>query len=171
MEFLAQHVRAELAVPGDGDRPPAVVQALMDSGSRVTSISESLVARMQRERPGEQLVQPFRGEARVRTAFGEERAVTYQTIPLFLTLMTPWGNVRFQFPFIVLPGDADVLVLGQVTLREVLFVDVMADLKRIVMSLRSCVGESPFVAVQQGEAINQVEKKGQETGEQCVRTM
>ena len=93
LEFLAQHVRGELAVPGDGDRPPAVAQALMDSGSGVTSISESLVARMQRERPGEQLVQPFRGKARVRTAFGEERAVTYQTISLFLTLMTPWGNV------------------------------------------------------------------------------
>ena len=171
VEFLAQHIRGELAVPGDGDRPPAVVQALMDSGSGVTSISESLVARMQRERPGEQLVQPFRGKARVRTAFGEERAVTYQTIPLLLTLLTPWGNVRFQLPFVVLPGDGDVLVLGQVTLREVLCVDVMADLKRTVMSLRSCVGESPVVAVQRGEAINQVEKQGQENGEQYVRTM
>ena len=99
---------------------------------------------MQQERPEEQPVQPFRGKAKVRTAFGEGRAVTYQAIPLFLTLMTPWGNVRFQLPFVVLPGDGDVLVLGQVMLREVLCVDVMADLKRTVMSLRNCVNESPL---------------------------
>ena len=70
------------------------VHALLNSGSGVTSISETLARQLQRE-AREPITQPFQGRARVQTSFGEVRAVEQQTVPLHLTLMTPWGNVRF----------------------------------------------------------------------------
>ena len=101
----------------DGAGKPTVVKALLDSGSGVTSISEGLVERLKSEHPGFTLEQPFEGAARVRTAFGEQRMVARQTVPWSLTLLKPWGRVRFQLPFIILPVPGDLIVLGRVTLR------------------------------------------------------
>lgn len=43
--------------------------------------------------------------------------------------------MRFQLPFVILPGPDNNIILGQVTLREVLGVDVMHALKRSVLRL------------------------------------
>ena len=116
-----------------------MVKVLLDSGSGMTSISEGVLARLQIDHPGFSLERPFQGAARVRTAFGEQRIVDRQTVPLFLTLMTPWGRVRFQLPFIILPGPGDLIVVGRVTLQEVLCVDVVESLERAVLRLKEAL--------------------------------
>lgn len=58
-------------------------------------------------------------------------------VPLLLMLLTPcWGNVRFQVLFVILPGAGDSIILLQMTLREVLCITVMADLRRMVTGMR-----------------------------------
>ena len=134
--YLAQHVQGELVVPGPGGGKPERVNVLLDSGSGVTSISEELISKMMSASPGVSLVRPFQGSARVRNAFGKEQAITHETTPLLLTLATPWGSVRFQLPFVVLPGLGDLLIVGQVTLQEILKVDVMGMLRQTVLEVR-----------------------------------
>ena len=56
-----------------------------------------------------------------------------QSCPLHLTIDTPRGTVRFTTPFIVLPGEGDVVIIGQKTLREKIGIDVMAQLKTFVL--------------------------------------
>lgn len=43
-------------------------------------------------------------------------------------LMKQWGTVRFQLCFIF-PGPDDVVILSEATLREILGVDMMQELK------------------------------------------
>ena len=109
---------------------------LLDSGSGVASISEELISKMTSASPGVSLVRPFQGSARVRNAFGKEQGITHETMPLLLTLAALWGRVRFQLPFVVLPGLGDLLIVGQVTLQEVLKVDVMGMLQQTVLEVR-----------------------------------
>lgn len=73
-------------------------------------------------------LKPFRGNARV---FGEERDVKQQPVPL-LTLLTPWGKLRFRLPLVIFQ-DTGNLTLGLVILREVTRVDVMANLRRTIL--------------------------------------
>ena len=51
VEYLAQHVRGELILPGAGDQPSTAVNALFDSSSGVTSIYQTLVTQMQLKTP------------------------------------------------------------------------------------------------------------------------
>lgn len=55
----------------------------------------------------------FEAQARVKAAFGEERTVTTQAVPLALIMDTPWAPVRAWLSFIVLPGGHYLFVLGQ----------------------------------------------------------
>ena len=56
-----------------------------------------------------------------------------QSCPLQQTMETMWGPVRFTMPFIVLPGGGDVVIIGQTTLREKRWIDVMTQLKASVL--------------------------------------
>ena len=56
-----------------------------------------------------------------------------QSCPLHPTIETPWGPVRFTMPFIVLPGGATCLIIGQKILREKRGIDVMTQLKASVL--------------------------------------
>ena len=66
------------------------------------------------------------------TSSGQECAVVTKSCPLHLTIETPWGPVRFIMPF-VLPRGGDVVIIGQKTLREKLGIDVMTQLKALVL--------------------------------------
>lgn len=61
-----------------------------------------------------------------------------------VSLVTPWWRACFKLPLVVSPGSGALLVLGQVTLREVLNVDDMGTLKQNVLeddeSGEGCVG-------------------------------
>lgn len=67
-----------------------------------------------------------------------ERAIERQTIPLLLTLLTPSGSVHIRVLFAILPGSGNLIILGQMMLRELLCVDLMDDLKRMVTA--NCSG-------------------------------
>ena len=79
------------------------------------------------------LTQAFVGHARVVTSLGQEYDIVTQSCPLHLTIKTPWGPVRFTMAFIVLLGGADVVIIGQTTLREKLRIDVMTQFKASVL--------------------------------------
>lgn len=69
----------------------------LENGSEVAAISEDSVKEFQTKAPGHvQLTRPFLENARDRTAFGQERDVTTQTVP---------------------PGEWDSVILGQEKLR------------------------------------------------------
>ena len=133
LEALTQHVAGRLAVSGAS--AAAEVNALVDSGSGITAMSEKLVEALHRQ-PGmtqTTLTQAFAGHARVATSLGLECDSETPSCPLHLTIDTPWGPVRFTIPFRVLRGGGDVVIIGQKTLREKLGIDVMAQLKASVL--------------------------------------
>ena len=133
LEALTQHVAGRLAVPGAS--AAAEVKVLMDSGSGITAMSEELVEALRRQ-PGMMqtaLTQAFVGHARVVTSLGQECDIVTQSCPLHLTIETPWGPVRFTMPFIVLPAGGDVVFIGQKTLKEKRWIDVMTQLKVSVL--------------------------------------
>ena len=107
----------------------------MDSGSRITAMSEELVQAL-RGQPGmtqTALTQAFVGHACVVTSLGQECDIETQSCPLHLTIETPWGPLRFTMPFVVIPGEGDGVIFGQKKLREKLGIDVMAQLKASVL--------------------------------------
>ena len=112
LEVLTQHVAGRLAVPGASKAAEAKV--LMDSGSGITAISEELVEALQEQSGMPQTVatQAFVGHARVLTSLGQECDIETQSCPLHLAIETQWGSVRFTMPFIVLPGEGDVAIIG-----------------------------------------------------------
>ena len=99
------------------------------------------------------LTQALVGHARVVTSLGQECDIETQSCPLHLTIETLWGPVRFTMPFIVLPGEGDVVIIGQKTLREKLGIDVMAQLKASVLKAHGCQDDSgmEFTAFAVGE--------------------
>ena len=115
VEGLTQHLAGRLAVPCAS--AATEVKVLMDSGSGLTAMSEELVEPL-RGKPGmtqTALTQAFVGQALVVTSLGQKCDIETQSCPLHLTIETPWGPVRFTMPFIVLPGEGDVVVIGQLT--------------------------------------------------------
>lgn len=124
MEYLAQYVKGELGIPGTARLQLMTVNVLPDTGLGVISISEGLPLKMPRASPARQLTVPFR----VCSNAGE---IWRGAAPLLLTLLTPWGSVRCVVYSVILPRLGELIILGPMTLREVLSVDVMQDLKRI----------------------------------------
>ena len=117
---------------------------LMDSGSGITAILEELVEALQGQ-PGmtqTALTQAFVVHAHVVMSFGQECGIETQSGPLHLTIETPWGPVRFIMPYIVLPGRGDVVIIGQITSRKKLCIDVMAQLVASVLKAHGCQDDS-----------------------------
>ena len=107
----------------------------MDSGSSVTAMSEELAQALRGQVGITQtaLTQAFVGHARGVRSLGQECDIETQSSPLYLTIDTSWGPVRFAMPFIVLLGGSDVVIIGQKTLGEKLGIDVVAQLKTFVL--------------------------------------
>ena len=118
LEALTRHVAGRLAVPDAS--VAAEVNVLMDSGSGITAMSEELVEVLRRQ-PGMMqtaLMHAFVGLARMETSLGQECHIVTKSFPLYLTIETIWGPVRFTMPFILLPGEGDVVIIGQKTSIE-----------------------------------------------------
>ena len=89
LEALTQHVTGRLAVTGVS--AAAEVKVLMDSGSRITAMSEELVEALRRQ-PGMMqtaLTRAFIEHARVMTSLGQECDIVTQSCPPHLTIQTP----------------------------------------------------------------------------------
>ena len=84
------------------------------------------------------LSQAFVWHARVVTSLSQECDIETQSCPLHLTIKIPWAPFRFTMPFIVLPGGGDVVIFGPKTLIENLGIEVMAQLKDVVLKAQGC---------------------------------
>lgn len=120
VEILTHHVHGTLCVPG-GDLP-VLVQALLycverdidpETGERGSTRGASVGHGA------------FPWTLMRTNILRGVRAVEHQTVLLRRTLMTPWGDVRFQSPFVILPSSDNLVIRCQATLREVLGLDVM----------------------------------------------
>lgn len=98
--------------------------------------SKGLLMKMQRTSTETHLEMPFKRIDQIRTAFDQEYAVEQQTIPLLLTLLTLWGNLPFQVPYAILPEADNSIILGQMSQREVLCVDAIADSRWMLTGMR-----------------------------------
>ena len=94
-------------------------------------MSEELVEVL-RGQPEIAQTQVFTGYARVVPSLSQECDIETLSCPLYLTIETPWGPVRFTMPFMLLHGGGDVVIIGQKTMREKLNMDVMAQLKAYI---------------------------------------
>lgn len=72
--------------PSVVDKRPVSAKVFVDSGLWVTTISEELVTRMQAELPRVTLTYPFRGQARIVAALGEEKTGNTQGSSMRLTV-------------------------------------------------------------------------------------
>ena len=133
VEVLTQHFAGRPVVPGAS--AAAEVKVLMDFGSSPTVMSEEL-ARAMRGQPlmtQTALTQAVVGHALMVPSLGREWDTERQSCPLHITIDAQSGPVRFTMPFTVLPGGSDVVIIGQITLRELLGIDVMAQLEASVL--------------------------------------
>lgn len=52
-----------------------------------------------------------------------------QKCPMHLVMEGPWGNVRVTVLFVILPVPRNLVIIGQLTVRELLGIDVMHHFK------------------------------------------
>lgn len=55
-----------------------------------------------------------------------------QTAQVHLTLRSSLGDVRVTLPFVVVPGQAGITIIGDKSLKEILGIDVMRQLQATV---------------------------------------
>ncbi|CAN0385396.1 unnamed protein product, partial [Scytosiphon promiscuus] len=63
---------------------------------------------------------PFEnGPQSARTATGNVVTVTHKTVPIEVSLRTPWGTVKMPpVTFAVMPGSDNVVLFGMATMKE-----------------------------------------------------
>ena len=91
-----------------------------DSGSSLTSIGAALLSRMLSSFGGPGLPIPLENWPRTaRTATGANVTVTHKTVPIEVSVRTPWGAVKVPpITFAVMPGSDDVVLFGMATMKE-----------------------------------------------------
>lgn len=93
------------------------VNALLGSGSGLAPILEDLVTELQEKFSGwSHVARPFEGQVRVRTAFGQERITTTETVPFTLMLDIDWSKGSFESSSVVAPEERNLIHLGKKTL-------------------------------------------------------
>ena len=130
MEAKQFHCKARIIVPGHHGKGAMEVDAVLDSGSGISCISESLAKLLSRYVRGTQITFPFEGGRMAKVADGRRMPIAERTWRLQITLVTPWVPVLICVALAVIPGSDNVLVVGNKTLRERPELDVVSDLKR-----------------------------------------
>ena len=97
-----------------------MARLFLDSGSALTSIGIGLLSRMSSRFIGAGLQIPLEnGPRTTRTATGANVTVTHKTVPIEVSLRTPWGAVKVPpITFAVMPGSDDVVLFGMATMKE-----------------------------------------------------
>ena len=88
-------------------------------GLALTSIGVGLLSRMTSSLGGAAPTIPLENGARVtRTATGATVSVTHKTVPIEVSVRTPWGAVNVPpITFAVMPGSDDVGLFGMATMK------------------------------------------------------
>lgn len=119
------------------------MRVLVNSRSGVMPISVDLMQGLERELSGRaHMTSFFEEQARAKNALSLERSITIQTMPLTPAMDTTWGVVEFKAPFVVLPGERRLIILGQKILREQLSLYILGVFGKIEME-RSNDGTTP----------------------------
>ena len=106
IELLNYHCGAELVARGGKTMEPLGLQAVLDSASGVTCISERLQERLGLKNGGAD-VSPLKSRpCQVSVADGRALKARYQTTDdLQMTLQAPHGRISFRVAFPTLPGS------------------------------------------------------------------
>lgn len=51
---------------------------------------------------------------------------------MHLTVTSSWGDVRITLPFMMMPGQAGIVIIGDKTLKEMLGIHIMGQLNTTV---------------------------------------
>ncbi|CAM9771515.1 unnamed protein product [Hapterophycus canaliculatus] len=114
----AECLRADLSLAGSVGS--FMARVFLDSGSALTSIGVGLLSQMSSHFGGAQLQIPFEnGSQTARTATGNVVTVTHKTVPIEVSVRTPWGAVKLPpITFAVMPGSDNVVLFGMATMKE-----------------------------------------------------
>ena len=92
--------------------------AILDSGSVITTIYPGIAQKLQAAFPDVQVVGGMSHPGKLKVADGRVLAVEKKTCPVRVALQTSWGLVTLDpFSFSVMPGDDDVVIFGNPTLK------------------------------------------------------
>ena len=109
VDLSAECLRSDLSLPGSGGS--FMARVFFDSGSAHTSIGVGLLSRLSSSFGGAGLKIPLEhGPRTARTATGANVTVTHNTVPIEVSLRTPWGDVKVPpITLAVMPGSDDVV--------------------------------------------------------------
>ena len=109
---------ASLSVPGAADLTATDAVAVLHLGSGITAMSVGIAHKLQAVFPDVQLVGGITLPGKLKVADGRVLAVQEKTWLVRIALHTSWGLVTMgPFSFAVMPGDDDVVILGNPTLK------------------------------------------------------
>ena len=92
---------------------------ILDSGSGITTISVGIANKLQAAFPDVRLVGDMSHPGKLKVADGRVLATEKKTCPVRISLHTSWDLVTLNpFSFAVMPGDDDVVILGNPTLNR-----------------------------------------------------
>ena len=92
--------------------------AILDSGSGITTMSAGIANKLQAALPDVQVVGGLAHPGKLKVAHGRVLVVQKKTCPVRIAVHTSWGLVTMDpFSFAVMPGDDDVVILGNPTLK------------------------------------------------------
>ena len=110
--------QASLSVPEAAVIAAVDAVAILDSGSGITIMSAGIANKLQAEFPDVQVVGGMAHPGKFKVADGRVLVVQERRCPVRIALHTSWGLVTMElFSFAVMPGDDDVVILGNPTLK------------------------------------------------------
>ena len=107
-----------LSVPGAADMTAVDAVAILDSGSGITTMSAGIANKLQAAFPDVQVVKGMAHPGKFKVAYGRVLVVQERTCLVRIALHTSWGLITVDpFCFAVIPGDDDVVIIGNPTLK------------------------------------------------------
>ena len=104
---------ADLSLPGAAVKSVCPLTVILDSGSGITTMSESLAAKLQAAVPEVQIVGPITDDQYVKMADGKLVKVKQKSCPVRTALLTMWGPVVIDpVSHAMFLGKEDVMILG-----------------------------------------------------------
>ena len=127
------HRSANILVPGDHGKAMEI-NAVLDSEAGITCISEKLATRLSQHFAGMQVTFPFHRRHYATVADGRKVAMIERTGRVQVTLNAPRAPVVIGLVLAAIPGDDDVLIVRNKTMKDRLGIDVMACLNRTAIT-------------------------------------
>ena len=141
-----------------------MARVFLDSGSALTSIGVRWLSRMSSSFGGAALQIPLEdGPRAARTATGATVSVTHETVPIEVSVRTPWGAVKVPpITFAVMPGSDDVVSFGMATMKALgldLYPWALEKLRPSTCAGADRRGESQFSCCASGDPLRSVFSK------------